>query len=138
MRRGVVIVVLAPLVCAGCRVDARTTIHLDKDGGGSVTVRVRLDPEAVKLVEKGGGKLEQRILLGDLRKSGWKISSWSRDPDGSATLRLSHLFDNGAELAQIMDQLSGRDGIVQDVHVTRTRNVLQERDGVTLVANLSG
>jgi hypothetical protein len=137
MRRGVLFVVLGALLCAGCRVDARTTIHLDAHGGGSVIVHVRLDKEAVQLVERGGGKLEQRIVTSDLKAEGWRLSSWSRDADGSATLTLSHVFRNGEELARIMDQVGGHNGVLRDVHVTRTRNVLQERDGVALVADLS-
>jgi hypothetical protein len=140
MRRlGVAVLgVLLVLLCAGCKVDAQTTIKLDDDGSGVVGLRVRLDAEAVALVERGGGKLERRIVLSDLKDEGWQIASWARDPaSGSATLRMTHTFRDEAELRQLIEQIGGKDGIVRDVELTRSRNFLQDRDGVTLVADLT-
>jgi hypothetical protein len=135
-RRGWVAVVVLALVCAGCKVDATTTIALESDGSGTVGVRVRLDPEAVQVVERGGGTLEDRIVLDDLRDNGWRLASWERAANGSATLRLSHRFRDGNELSQVLAEMGGPNGVLRDARVIRTRNWLQKRDGVTLVVDL--
>jgi hypothetical protein len=136
-RRGLLAVVVVALLCTACKVDATTTIQLEADGSGMVAVRVRLDPEAVQVVERGGGALEDRLVLDDLQDDGWKLSSWERAENGSATLRLSHPFRNGEELSQVLEGLGGPDGVLRDARVIRTRNWLQKRDGVTLVVDLS-
>jgi hypothetical protein len=136
MRRWMVLVVLGAVLCAGCKVDATTAIQLRPDGGGRVTVRVRFDKQAVGVVERGGGKLEDRIVLTDLSRSGWRVSPWVRSEGGSATLHLSHEFRNGDELGRVVAQVAGSNGVLRDVHETRTRNMLQQRDGVSLVADL--
>ncbi|MCU1430630.1 MAG: hypothetical protein JWL83_4630 [Actinomycetia bacterium] len=132
-----VILVLGALLAAGCKVDTSATITLDKSGGGSVAVRVHLDRSAVQLVERGGGKLESRIVLSDLRGSGWKLAPWQRAPDGGATIRLVHVFGNGTELQRVVASISGTKGLLRDAHVTRSRNLVQDRDGVSVVADLS-
>jgi hypothetical protein len=136
MRRWGVFVVVAALLCAGCKVEASTTIHLNSDGTGVVTVQVRLDREAVRIVQRGGGKISDRIVLDDLRESGWNVKPWVLLA-GGATLRMTHSFRDGDELASVLADLTGRDGVLRDSHLTRTRNVLQERDGVSVVADLT-
>jgi hypothetical protein len=137
MRRCGIFVLVAALLCAGCKVDATTSIRVAKDGSGAVAVRVHLDAEAVQLVERGGGRLEDRIVLSDLRDHGWRLSAWARSDDGSATLRMAHAFRNGGELRTLVADLGGRNGVLRDVELTRSRNMLQTRDGVTLVADLT-
>jgi hypothetical protein len=136
-RRWLLLLLAGALMCAGCKVDAITTIRLDPNGTGAVSVRIRLDADAVALVERGGRPLDQSIVLADLQQSGWKFSAWERVEDGSATLRMAHVFRDEAELAELLSQLSGPNGVLRDVRVSRTRNFLQRRDGVTLVTDLS-
>jgi hypothetical protein len=136
MRRWGVLVLLAALLCAGCKVEASTTIRLQSDGSGVVSVQVRLDREAVRIVQRGGGKIDDRIVLDDLRDAGWKIQPWVL-LDGGATLHMSHTFKDDEELASILADLTGPDGVLRDAHLTRTRNPLQERDGVSVVADLT-
>jgi hypothetical protein len=139
MRRLGVIVVAAALLCAGCRVDAVTTIRVDEDGSGAVSVRIRLDAEAVRVVERGGKPLAQSVVLTDLRDAGWRISRWLPNDDGSAVLRLVHPFANQQELATLLEQLGGRrDGPLRDVELVRERGMFQSKDGVNLVADLRG
>jgi hypothetical protein len=135
-RRGWVAVVVAVLLCAGCKVDATTTIRLEPDGSGVVSVRARFDGEAVDVVERGGGRIEDEIVLSDLRERGWTVS-WQRGRAGSAAVALVHRFRDEAELSQLLEELAGTGGILRDARLTRTRNLLQRRDGVSLVADLS-
>ncbi len=125
----------AALLCAGCKVDASTTITLDKSGAGTVAVRLRLDPSAVQLVDRGGGTLEKRVVLTDLRKTGWRVSAWQHLSGGAASIRLSHPFGNEKELEQVVTSLSGSKGLLYDAHLTRSRNLVQDRDGVSVVAD---
>ncbi len=136
MRRLGVLVLLSALLCSACKVETSTTIRLRDDGSGTVAVQVRLDREAVRLVQRGGGDIAERIVLDDLRDAGWKIEPWAL-LGGGATLRMSHPFRNGEELSSVLEGLTGPDGVLRDAHLTRTRNVFQERDGVSLVVDLS-
>src|SRR5690349_4517353 len=129
MHRWLLLVLCGALLCAGCRVDATTTIRLDRNGGGAVAVRIVLDPQAVQLVERGGGTLENRIVLSDVHRAGWTVTRWTHASNGAASITISHPFRNGDELAQVLTELTGKNGIVRDVHVTHTRNMLQDRDG---------
>jgi hypothetical protein len=130
------VALVVALLAAGCKVDTSTAITLHDDGSGTVTVRVRFDTEAVRLVESGGGKLEDRIVLSDLRDDGWKLGAWKRGADGGAIITMTHGFDDPDGLAPLLAQLTGRDGVLHDVRVTHTRNLVQQRDGVSMVADL--
>jgi hypothetical protein len=136
MRRFGVLVLLSALLCTGCRVEASTTIHLNGDGSGVVGVQVRLDRAAVRIVQRGGGKIGDRIVLDDVREAGWKVQPWVL-LDGGATLRMSHTFRDEEELASVLADLTGPGGMLRDAHLTRTRNALQQRDGVSVVADLT-
>src|SRR5919204_4808174 len=99
MRRLSLVVVACALLLAGCKVDTTLTIDVHDDGGGTVRVRIALDAEAVQNAEAGGGKLEDRVRLGDLRAAGWTVSPWRRARDGGATVTLRKGFADARELA---------------------------------------
>ena len=68
--------------CCSRRVQGRHDGHRDvhDDGSGVVVVHAVLDADAVKAVEAGGGKLEDRVRLGDLSKAGLDGRSRGRAP----------------------------------------------------------
>ena len=74
------------LLAAACKVDTTVTVTMHDDGSGVVTVTAVLDPDAVKAAESGGGKLEERVRLGDLGAHGWTVQPWARAADGSAQI----------------------------------------------------
>ena len=78
MRRLLVVVLLACLFLAGCKVDTTVTLAVRDDGSGFVRVNVALDAEAVQKAEANGGRLEDRVRLGDLEAAGWRVSPWRR------------------------------------------------------------
>src|SRR5256885_6095718 len=84
MRR-LLVVVAACLLLAGCKVDTTLTIDVHDNGGGSVRIRVALDADAVQNAQAGGGRLEDRVRLGDLQAAGWTVSPWRRAPDRGRT-----------------------------------------------------
>jgi len=93
------------------------------DGSGVVTLRARLDADAVQAAEAGGAKLEDRVRLSDLTAAGWTVSPWQRTADGSATLVISKPFQRAEQVAGIIRELSGTDGPLRDVTATRDRGL---------------
>lgn len=136
MRR-LLVVLCACLLLAGCKVDTTVTIAVHDDGSGFVRVKVALDAEAVQNAEAGGGKLEDRVRLGDLQAAGWKVSPWNRAPDGSATLTLRKGFADAGDVAGIITELTGKDGPLRGVRLERDHNLLFTRYELTGVADLS-
>jgi len=122
-RLSLVLVALA-LLLAGCKVDTTVTVDVHDDGGGTVTVDAHLDAEAVQAMESGGGKLEDRVRLGDLTKAGWKVGEWSRAEDGSASIQLSKPFTSPEQVAGIVGEISGANGPLRDFTATRDRGLL--------------
>jgi hypothetical protein len=123
MRR-LLVVVVACMLLAGCKVDTTLTIDVHDDGSGSVRVRLALDADAVQNAQAGGGMLEDRVRLGDLQAAGWTVTPWRRAPDGSATVSLRKSFANAGDLAGVVAELSGKDGPLQGVTLERNRGFL--------------
>jgi hypothetical protein len=107
------------LLAAACKVDTTVTVQMHDDGSGVVSVTAVLDPDAVKSAEAGGGKLEDRVRLGDLAAAGWTVQPWARAADGSAQLTLSKPFDDPAQATAILKELNGTSGPLRDLAVTR-------------------
>jgi hypothetical protein len=107
------------------------------DGSGTVSVAVALDPPAVQAAEAGGGKLEDRVRLGDLGTAGWTVSPWVRTKDGGATLTLTKPFSTPQEVAGILDEVSGTVGPLKRLHATRDRGLISTRYGLTGTIDLS-
>ncbi len=107
------------LLAAACKVDTTVTVKVREDGSGVVSVTAVLDPDAVKAAESGGGKLEDRIRLGDLANAGWTVQPWARAADGSATLTLTKPFRTPEQATAIVKEINGTAGPVRDVTVMR-------------------
>jgi hypothetical protein len=137
MRRLTLVVVACVLLLAGCKVDTTLTINVHDDGGGTVRLRVALDAEAVQNVEAGGGKLEDRVRLGDLRAAGWTVSAWRRAPGGGATVTLRKSFANAGGLAGVVRELNGGNGPVRGVKLERDRGFLSTEYKTRGAADLS-
>lgn len=137
MRRLGLVVAVCALALAGCKVDTTLTIDVHDGGGGTVRVRVALDAEAVQNAEAGGGKLEDRVRLGDLPAAGWTVSPWRRAPDGAATVTLRKGFADASELAGIVAELSGTGGPLRGVKLDRDRGLLATDYKVSGTADLS-
>jgi hypothetical protein len=117
--RLVLVALAVLLLAAACKVDTTVTVTVHDDGSGVVGVTAVLDPDAVKAAESGGGKLEDRVRLGDLAQHGWKLDPWVRAADGSAQLTLSKPFDTPAQATAIVKELNGTVGPLRDLTVTR-------------------
>jgi hypothetical protein len=119
------------VVAAGCKVDTTVTVDMHDDGSGVVTVEAVLDPAAVQAVEAGGGKLEDRVRLGDLTAGGWTVAPWARSADGSAVITMSKPFANPDEVTGIFDEISGAVGPLKNMRAIRERGALSTRYDLT-------
>jgi hypothetical protein len=117
--RLVLVALAVMLLAAACKVDTTVTVTVHEDGSGVVSVTAVLDADAVKSAEAGGGKLEDRVRLGDLSSHGWTVQPWARAADGSAQLTLSKPFDDPAQATAILKELNGTSGPLRDPAVTR-------------------
>lgn len=136
MRR-LLVVLVACVVLAGCKVDTTLTIHVNDDGSGSVRVRVALDADAVQNAQAAGGTLEERVRLDDLQAAGWAVSPWRRAPDGGATVTLRKAFAGAGGLAGVIGELSGEHGPLRLVTLERDRGLVFTEYRVTGLADLS-
>jgi hypothetical protein len=107
------------VLAAACKVDTTVTVTMHDDGSGVVAVTAALDPDAVKAAESGGGKLEDRVRLGDLATHGWTVQPWARAADGSASITFSKPFTSPAQATAIVQELNGTAGPLRDTTVTR-------------------
>ncbi|HXY92979.1 MAG TPA: hypothetical protein VEP49_10920 [Acidimicrobiia bacterium] len=130
MRRLAVLLVALVAVLAGCKVDTAVTVDMHEDGSGVVTVRATLDAEAVQDAEVGGAKLEDRVRLGDLTAAGWKVSPWVRSGAGSAQIELSKPFETPAQVAPIINEISGPNGPLRDFSASRDRGAASTKYAV--------
>jgi hypothetical protein len=119
VRKSFVLLAVAVVVLAGCKVDTVVTIKVDDDGSGTVSARVVLDAEAVARAESAETKLEDAVRLGDLEAAGWKSSGWQRRESGAASIVVSKEFDRAEDAAEVVEELSGPDGPLRDVDVER-------------------
>jgi hypothetical protein len=136
MKRLVLLLVALVAVLAGCKVDTSVTVNMHDDGSGVVNVRATLDAQAVAEAEIGGGKLEDRIRLGDLAAAGWKISPWARSGSGTAQIELSKPFSSPAQVGGIIAEVSGPNGPVKDVAATRDHGAASTSYSVTGAVDL--
>lgn len=123
---------------AGCKVDTTTTVQVNRDGSGTVTVAAVLDADAVRAVEVGGGTLEQRIRLEDLRAKGWRVSAWRRDPNGAAGIECTKAFAEAADAGAVVAEVMGPTGPLRDVAVARDQGMLRTTTDLRAVGDVPG
>lgn len=118
-----VLALVLAVLFAGCKVDTTVSVVVKENGSGEVRVSAVLDAAAVQAAESNGGKLEDRVRLGDLTSAGWKVTPWTRGLDRSATLVLVKPFLNVSQVNKIIRELNGADGPLRDVQVTRKEKI---------------
>jgi hypothetical protein len=129
------LVIAGVVLLAGCRVDARVDVTLNRDGSGVVGSTVALDGSAV---QKAGGltPLTMHTQLGDLRAAGWTVSPWVAKPGGGATISFSHPFTGQADLAARLADLVGPRGVLQSPVISRSRGWFSSKDALSMVVDL--
>ncbi len=107
------------LLAAGCRVRVATTVKVDGDGKGTITLAVGFDDAALARV----GDLSQQLAVDDLRAAGWTIDDPVKE-EGTTWVRAHHGFAGADEANALLAQVSGPDGPYRDLVVTRTAGLL--------------
>ena len=118
---------VALLLVAGCQVRTEVTVTVDDDGSGDVEVAVGLDPEAVAQLpdlDRDGGAdaadLMALVRVDDLTAAGWSVGEVSEpDADGFVWLAITKPFGTPEEARSVLAELTGTDGGLQDLEVTR-------------------
>jgi hypothetical protein len=108
--RMVLLGILAVLV-AGCRIDVTTDVTFDVDGGGEVALAVRIDGATLRDLDRLGIDPGLDVEAALDPAAGWRASR-TIDPDGGLVLVHRRSFDDGAELATLLRELS--DGLAAD------------------------
>lgn len=138
------------LLLAGCQTTAMVRVDVEPDGSGSVAVDVYLDAEAAARV----GDLSKILAVDDLKKAGWKIvgpasvekvraelgEALPESGERRATavqIHLEHPFADVAEANEVLSSLSGPDGPLSDVALTRTSSLFKTDLGFTGTVDLS-
>jgi hypothetical protein len=100
------------MVATACRVESTTSIRVEPDGSGTVTVAVVLDAEAARRL----GDPSTALALDDLSQAGWSVA----EPVGGAEgleLRAEREFTSPDDLPAVLAEVGGTDGVFRDVEL---------------------
>lgn len=118
--RGAVFAVALSLVLllTSCKVDARLGVRVREDGSGSVEARFVLDRDALAAL---GGDLSKRLRAADLVQAGWRVEVEGNEGGGAEAVAQKG-FATPGELAEVIEELSGRVGPFRGFTLTRDRS----------------
>ena len=89
--------------------------------GGTVTLRARLDREALAVL---GGTVTDGAQTSDLHRAGWDISSARATKGGGAEIDVSKAFHRPSDLGVVIGELAGPGGPLQHFRLERRRSFL--------------
>lgn len=128
-----VVVLLALVVLAGCRVDGTVEVEVADNGSGTVTVKVSLDDAAVARV----GDLAGQLRTQDLTAAGWTVSGPSKLGDGRTWITASKPFATPEQLTSVLVEVAGADGVLRDVALVRSSGFARRSWDLTGTIDLS-
>ena len=135
---------LLVLVAAACQVRTTVTVDVAEDGSGTVEVAVGLDADAVVRLPDldgdgagGPGDLAALVRVDDLVAAGWTVDEPVAE-DGTLRLRISRPFGTPEEADEILAGLTGPEGALRDLHVTRSDAFGRTSYSFSGTADLSG
>ncbi|CAB4363037.1 MAG: hypothetical protein F2681_07185 [Actinobacteria bacterium] len=115
MRRALLLIVAA-LTLAACKVDATVHITMRPDGGGSIALTVVADQQ---VVQQAPG-LAADLKFDDATAAGWQVDGPTDTADGGVEVTLTHDFTTAEEATALLRSLNGNGGPLHDVAITRT------------------
>lgn len=101
---------LAAALLSACQVRTEVAIEVEEDGSGTVTVTARLDVEAAERL----GDPATALRTDDLAAAGWRVDDPVRDDEGAVTLQVARDFGSPDQLATVLDEVGGVDGVFRD------------------------
>lgn len=114
--RRVLLVLVAALALAACKVDTSVDVVVQPDGSGTITLTAVADAE---LVAKAPG-LAEDLRFDDVEAAGWTVEGPTVTDDGGLQVVVSHPFATVQEATALLQSLNGPDGPLHDVVLGRT------------------
>lgn len=105
---------LAAVLVSACQVRTEVAIDVEEDGSGTVTVTARLDAEAAGRL----GDPATALRTDDLVAAGWRVEDPASSDDGALTLRAMRDFGSPDQLAMVLDEVGGVDGVFRDAELS--------------------
>lgn len=119
------------------------SVNVDEDGSGEVEVLVGLDAEALSHLPDldGSGASDEPDLMelvraDDLEAAGWEVTAPRTDGD-TTWLRVAKPFGTPEEATSVLTELTGPDGALQDLEVSRDSSFGVDRFAFAGTADLS-
>ena len=106
----------AALILSSCRVELNTTVNVADNGSGTITVLATADADAVRTAPELADSLE----LDDIKASGWDVTMQNPAAEGGIAVTLTRPFSNTDEATMFLSQLSGDNGPLRQLSLTRT------------------
>jgi hypothetical protein len=116
---GLIGLVLAVVVLSGCRVDLATSVSVAENGSGTISVVITADADAVR----NAPELATSLNVDDLRAAGWTVDVQSPAVNGGLTVVVARAFATVDEASLFLSQLSGDNGPLRNITLTRTGGV---------------
>ena len=131
------LVVGALLTLTACRAAVDVDVDVAADGSGTVTATATLDREAAEQLldldlEASG------LPLADLAQAGWDVEPPDRRSDGSVVVTASKAFGTAEQFAEIMEELSGPEGVYVDFELERIKSFARVDYAVTGTLDTTG
>lgn len=132
--RLVLVSVLVALICASCRIGIEVAVDVEDDGSGTVFVQVELDQSAA---EQSRG-LTSELRIADLEQSGWVVTGPDRTEGNGLLLIAEKRFTEPDQLQQVLDEVTGANGMFRNFELTRTAEFAEKRFRLDGEINLDG
>ena len=126
------LVVSTIVLLSGCRTTVGIEITQNDSAGGTISVQVGIDEEA--LAALGGGDV---ILTEDLEGTTWEVSKPTTDADGTYVVSAERDFADAGELQQALDEIAGP-GVFTDVTSQVQRGFAMTEHTMSLDVSVSG
>lgn len=116
---GVIGLTLAVVVLSGCRVDLATSVTVAENGSGTISVVVAADADAVR----SAPELATSLNVDDLRAAGWTVDVQNPAANSGLSVVAARTFATVDEASLFLSQLSGDNGPLRNIALTRTGGV---------------
>ena len=114
--RRALLVLVAALALAACKVDTTVDVVVQPDGSGTITLTAVADAD---LVTQAPG-LAEDLRFDDVEAAGWTVDGPTPTDDGGLQVAVSHAFATVQEANALLQSLNGPDGPLHDVVLGRT------------------
>lgn len=110
---------LALVGLGGCEAAIRVGVEVGDRGSGTVTASVTLDREARAAF---AGDIRDQLDVDDLEASGWDLQGPTRVGDGATRITLVKQFARPGDVAGVLRELDGGNGLLQRFTVEQDRS----------------